>query len=156
MLNAEDSELEDPSSTAASQRGTAQFLADHINDVTFSVDGAALGNIGDYRLQSPQFSFTAPTPWVFGATGGANTSVGDGYFVMVPPLPPGPHTMRATGAFHFAMAEGDPFDYDAAMDMTYHLTVTGPSLGFAQAGANLVAFLGRKREAVTYWNRRRN
>jgi hypothetical protein len=24
---------------------------------------------------------------------------------------------------HFAVAEGDPFDYDAAIDMTYNLTV---------------------------------
>jgi hypothetical protein len=138
LLNAEDSELEDPGSTAASQKDAAQFLADHISDIAFSVDGAALGNIGDYRVQSPQFSFTAPTPWIFGATGGPNTSVGDGYFVMVPPLPPGAHTLHSSGAFHFAVAEGDSFDYDAAMDMTYQLMVTGPSLGFAMAGNNLV------------------
>jgi hypothetical protein len=138
LLNAEDSELEDPGSTANSQRDTAQFLADHISDVTFSVDGATLTNVGDYRVQSPQFSFTAPTPWIFGSTGGADTSVGDGYFVMLPPLPPGAHILHATGAFHFAVADGDPFDYDAAMDMTYQLTVTGPSLRLALAGNNFV------------------
>jgi len=138
LLNAEDSELEDPGSTEAEQRASAQFQADHIGNITFSVDGTALANIGDYRLQSPQFSFTAPTPWIFGATGGTNTSVGDGYFVMVPPLPPGAHTLRSTGTFHFAVAEGDPFNFDAATDTTYHLTVTGPELGLGLQGTNLV------------------
>jgi hypothetical protein len=138
LLNAEDSELEDPGSTAAEQRASAQFQADHIGNITFSVDGTALTNIGDYRVQSPQFSFTAPTPWIFGSAGGTNTSVGDGYFVMVPPLPPGAHTLHSTGTFHFAVSEGDPSNFDAAIDTTYHPTVTGPTMGILFHGSNVV------------------
>jgi hypothetical protein len=30
--------------------------------------------------------------------------------------------LHIEGAFHFAVAEGDPFDLDLAVDMTYNLT----------------------------------
>ena len=56
-----------------------------------------------------------------GPTGGAGTSVADGYYVMVKPMFRGRHIIHYSGAFHFAIAEGDPFDFDASLDMTYHL-----------------------------------
>ena len=136
LLNAEDSGLEDPGSTAADQLASAQFQADHIHSVTFSLDGVALDNIDTYRVQSPQFTFTAPTPWLFGPAGGTSTSVSDGYFVMLDPLAPGTHTLHYAGNFHFATNEGDPFDYDAALDMTYHLTVV-PASGVYPADAEV-------------------
>jgi hypothetical protein len=80
-------------------------------------------NLSSYRVSSPQFSFNAPTPWLFGDTGGNGTSVSDGYFAMLAPLSIGQHTLRFGGAFHFSTAGGDPFDFDGSIDITYHLTV---------------------------------
>jgi hypothetical protein len=129
LLNAESSDLEGLGSSAHDQRTNAIWQANHIMNVTCSVDGLAVKNIAKYRVVSPQFTFNAPTPWLFGTTGGAGTSVADGYYVMVEPLCAGSHTIRYSGGIHFAVAEGDPYDYDASLDMTYHLTVLPEDLG---------------------------
>jgi hypothetical protein len=42
---------------------------------------------------------------------------------MIRPLSSGQHTLRYSGTIHFSVAEGDPFDFDADVDMTYSLTV---------------------------------
>jgi hypothetical protein len=123
MLNAEASDLEGLGNTYEEQKATAKFYADHILNVFASLDGATVWKIENYRVVSPQFSFTAPTPWIEGATGGTGTSVADGYFLYIEPMTAGAHTLHFSGSFHFSIAEGDPFDYDASVDMTYHLTV---------------------------------
>ena len=123
-LNAEGSSLEG-SVTEADQRDQANFLANHIvvDSLFLSIDGKQLQGLGRFRFVSSQFTFTAPTPWIFGDTGGTGTAVSDGYFVMFQPLSSGAHTLRFGGAFHFSVVEGDPFDFDAAIDTTYNLTV---------------------------------
>jgi hypothetical protein len=122
LVNVEASSLEAPpfyGATAAEQQAIASGFADYITDLSFTVDGKTVGNMGDFRVTSPQFSFTAPTPWIFGDTGGTGTSVGVGYFVMLAPLSAGTHTIHYTGAFKFSDA---PEDY-IGVDMTYHVTV---------------------------------
>ena len=115
LANAECSSLEDPpfyGETAAAQRACAQFWADQI-DVTAlfcEVDGIPIQDLARYRIVSPQFSFTAPTPWIFGGTGGTGTSVSDGYFLLLAPLSPGLHTL------HFGSTA-------FGIDATYYLTV---------------------------------
>jgi hypothetical protein len=131
-IAAECSSLEPPDSgfhgdTAAEQAECAKFWADHIVDVSVEIDGVPVNDIASYRVVSPQFAFTAPTPWIFGAIGGAGTSVGDGYYLMLTPRSKGVHTIRIRGAFHFSVEEGDPFDLDLPSDMTFRLTV-GPVL----------------------------
>ena len=122
MANAEASSLEG-SVTEAEQRASAAWQADHIVSVSCSVDDASVSNVAAYRVQSPQFSFTAPDPWIFSpAPSGAGTSVADGYFVMLAPLSAGTHTIHLTGLIHFAVADGDPFDGDFSLDDTYHVT----------------------------------
>lgn len=123
LLNAEASDLEGLGITYVDQHANAKFNADHIHGLTASLDGNALNNINAFRFASHQFSFTAPTPWIFGTTGGAGTSSADGYYLMLKPLHHGTHVLHYTGNFHFAIAEGDPFDFDAALDMTYNLNV---------------------------------
>src|SRR3954463_2924164 len=125
LLNAECSSLESEESgfhgdTEAEQRACAKFWTDHIVNVGCTIDGEAVANMGEYRASSPQFSFNAPTPWLFGDIGGSGTSVVDGYYVMIEPLPKGEHTIHFTGTFHFTMAE-DGFDQDLPADMTYHV-----------------------------------
>lgn len=125
LVNGEASDLEGLGATEAELRSYAEWQADHIVTSTLSctIDGVAVANLSSYRAQSPEFSFTAPTPWIFGGTGGAGAAVADGYYLMVAPLSAGPHTIHYSGAYHFAIAEGDPFDADFGLDMTYHLAV---------------------------------
>jgi len=123
LLNAEASDLEGLGSTKTERRETANFLADHIVSVSCAIDGETVANMDRYRVTSPQFSFVAPTPWIFGETGGRGKSVGDGYYLMLAPLTRGTHTITIGGEFHFSVAEGDPFDFDASADVTYHITV---------------------------------
>jgi hypothetical protein len=122
MVNSEWSSLEGYP-TEEEQRAAAVDLADHIVGMTCTLDGTPVDQIFKYRFLSPQFTFTAPTPWIFGATGGTGTAVGDGYYVFLKPLHVGHHTLRFTGGFHYSVAEGDAFDFDAALDMTYDLDV---------------------------------
>ena len=130
LANAECSSLETPESgfhgdTAAEQRTCAKFWADHIvvASVFCEIDGVPVNNLARYRFVSPQHEFTAPTPWVFGAVGGLGTSVADGYSLMLSPMSVGLHTLHFGGAFHFSVAEGDPFDADFGIDTTHHLTI---------------------------------
>lgn len=101
--------------TAAEQRDCANFFANHIvvSSLFCTIDGQAVPNLGTYRFVSSQFTFTAPTPWVFGDTGGTGTSVSDGYFVMFKPPSTGTHTLSCGGEFDFGFGFGN----------TYHLTV---------------------------------
>ena len=122
LVNVDASSLEEPpfyGATAADQLAIANGFAEYITDLSFSVDGDPVKNIENFRVTSPQFSFTAPTPWIFGATGGTGTATGVGYFVMLPPLSAGTHIIHYTGAFKFSEA---PEDY-IGMDVTYHVTV---------------------------------
>jgi hypothetical protein len=122
LINVDSSTLEEPpfyGATASDQLEIANGFADYITDLSFTLDGESVENIGDFRVTSPQFSFTAPTPWIFGATGGTGTATGVGYFVMLPPLSAGTHTIHYTGAFKFSDA---PEDY-IGVDMTCHVTV---------------------------------
>jgi hypothetical protein len=127
LLNAEASNLEDPpffGDTEETQREAAEWFADHIVSVSCSVDGKPVRHIERFRVQSPQFCFTAPTPWIFGATGGEGTAVGDGYYVMLAPLSKGSHTVHTEGLFRFSEDAGDPFTADIPLDVTYHINVT--------------------------------
>jgi hypothetical protein len=121
LLNAEASSLEG-FGTAALQLGNATYNADHIINLFATIDGVTTGNLTSYRFASPQFTFTAPTPWIFGSTGGSGTSVGDGYYLMFKPLETGSHTLHYGGEFLFTLAN-DGFDWVGPIDMTYNLTV---------------------------------
>ncbi len=123
LMNAEGSDLEGLGTTEAEQRDAARFQANHISSVACWIDGVKVRGIDRFRVESPQFGFSAPSPWIFGDTGGSGTAVADGYYVFIPPLSKGRHTIRITGGFHFSMAEGDPFDFDANADVTYHIRV---------------------------------
>ena len=103
--------------TAEEQAACATYWANHIVNFSFEVDGVPVNDLASYRVVSPQFSFTAPTPWIFGDTGGAGRAVGDGYYIMVAPLSAGQHTIHFSGTFDFG--SGGSF----SLDMTYNITV---------------------------------
>jgi hypothetical protein len=122
VINSEWSSLEGYA-TEEEQREFAAWYADHMHSIFVTLDGVPVANIGNYRSASPQFTFTAPSPWLFGPIGGTGTAVSEGTYVYLLPPSIGTHVLHFGGAVHFAVAEGDPFDYDAAIDMTYNLTV---------------------------------
>ncbi len=107
------------------QRDCVNFYANHVDvsSLFCTIDGKAVENLRHFRFASSQFRFTAPTPWIFGNTGGTGTAVSDGYFVMLKALSGETHTVSCGGNFHFSVAEGDPFDADFGFANTYHLTV---------------------------------
>jgi len=111
--------------TAAEQRDCANFFANHVvvSSLFCTIDGERVTNLRAFRFGSSQFKFNAPTPWIFGDTGGTGTAVSDGYFVMLKPMSDRAHTLSCGGKFHFSVAEGDPFDADFGFGNTFHLTI---------------------------------
>jgi len=109
------SNLEGLGTTEAEQRECAVSFANHIvvSSLFCMIDGQAVTNLDSFRFLSSQFTFSAPTPWIFGDTGGTGTAVSDGYFVMLKPLSRGIHTLSCGGEFDFGFGFGN----------TYHLTV---------------------------------
>ena len=70
--------------------------------------------MADFRAASADIKFNAPTPWIYGATGGKGRSSGDGYYILLEPLPPGDYDISYGGVF------GGP----PALTQTYRLTVS--------------------------------
>ena len=135
------STLEDPpffGVTEAEQRANSKWFADHIaTEPTWFVDHIVPGvfciidgvsiDLKAYRFSTPQFEFTAPTPWIFGNpdhnVGGTGTAVGDGYFLMLDSLSKGSHTIHFSGTFLFAAGELGPDPLEFIHDITIELTV---------------------------------
>jgi hypothetical protein len=129
IRDVETSSLEDPpfhGDTAQQQAATSKWFADHIKNVFCTIDGEPVQNIMPaYRFMSPQYVFNAPTPWIFGDHGGTGTSVADGYYLMLNPLPAGKHTIHYGGTFHFDAGElGLTAPVDWPKDITLQLTVS--------------------------------
>lgn len=126
MMNVECSSLEPEDSgfhgnTEAEQAECAKYWADHIINASCVIDGKPKQ---PYRVVSPQFSFTAPSPWIFGPTGGDGTAVGDGWYVMIAPLSVGEHIIEVKATLHFEAGELGPDPVDALQtDVTWHVNV---------------------------------
>lgn len=128
LRDVECSSLEAPDSgfhgdTEQEQRTCAKFWADHIVNVFCVIDGVAVEDLPSYRFSGAQVQINAPTPWVFGETGGTGTSVGDGYYLMLKSLKKGTHTIHYGGTFHFDAGEISEEPLDLPKDITIVLTV---------------------------------
>ncbi len=108
--------------TEEEQRANSVWFGDRIVDVTVTINGVPVPNLENFRFTSPQFTFTAPTPWVFGDVGGTGTAVSDGYFLMLE-LPKGHHTIHYTGTFRFAAGELDDEAFDLPHEATIEVTI---------------------------------
>jgi hypothetical protein len=119
ILNAECSTVEPPpfyGSNEAELRACAKSFVDPAVDLFAEIDGVPVQKLGQYRTQSPLFTFTAPEPNVLFVPGPVTgQSVSDGYYLLLPPLPVGKHTLHFGGTF----PQFGPF----TIDVTYHLTV---------------------------------
>jgi hypothetical protein len=140
ILNGECSTVEGNGTTEAELRSCAQAMVDGMTNLACEVDGLALGGLEQGRLRSGLFTYTlASHDNVWKAVGSTNVpdgattpAVGDGYYVMLDPLPIGLHTIR----FH-----GELPAYSFALDLTYNIEVTPapPTLSYTRV-ANQLSF----------------
>ena len=83
-----------------------------------SLDGEPLRHLSDQRVQSPEFTLTEPAHGVNDVPAGTYTpQVSDGYWLMLKPLRPGPHTINFRGEITAGAFAG------FVVDVTYNLTV---------------------------------
>jgi hypothetical protein len=120
-VNAECSPAEDSSlKTESDIRACAKNIVDTASNIHVIVDGIEVKNITKYRTDSPQFTLTLPSDNVFGDTPGQTHVVSDGIWVMLQPLSPGKHTIRAMGTIiDVSTTSTSNFSTDA----TYNLTI---------------------------------
>ena len=117
IVNAECSNLESPpffGETPAARSACAKALIDDTVNVAAEIDGVPIQNLMAYRVQSPDFDFTAPPDNLNGIPPGSGQSTADGYYVLLAPLAAGTHTIHFTGTFA---------EFGFTIDTTYHLTV---------------------------------
>ncbi len=120
IINAECSSLEGGTpfygGTEAEQRACANNIIDNVSGLSAEVDGRSVQNLGRYRTQSPQYTFTLPADNILAVPGGSvGTSVDAGFYLLLAPLSVGRHTIHFTGTF-------DLFSF--TIDTTYQITVS--------------------------------
>jgi hypothetical protein len=124
IVNADCNTIGEPESTRDDLRDCANFLADHIQDLTCTIDGRPLRNLERYRAESPPF-LIGPLPEnnILGAEPDTvGESVGDGFYILLAPLSKGEHEIHFGGAAVFTL-EDDGFDFFFGLDITYNITV---------------------------------
>lgn len=76
------------------------------SDLAVTIDGHAVEDIDSYWVVSPVFSIEYPEDNVLGAEPGTYDAVTGGWFVMIPPLEPGTHTIVVHDAIDFSDGDG--------------------------------------------------
>jgi hypothetical protein len=129
LINIECSTLEG-NGTGAQLQQCASSAINQARNLSADLDGTAIPLQPGFRVLSPPFTFTLPADDILSFTGEGpfqqgNTSCGDtkpgqcargdGQYIMLAPLAPGPHVLH----FH---AEIPAFSF--TLDVTYRLTIT--------------------------------
>jgi hypothetical protein len=124
IVNAEANTFDDPDASEEDLRGVANFLGDHIQDLSCTIDGTPVEQLHLFRAESPQFTIgPLPENNILGIEAGSTAkSVGDGVFLMLAPLPKGTHVIEFSGAAVFT-AEDDGFDFVFMLNIRYCITV---------------------------------
>jgi hypothetical protein len=115
---------EDPPDTKTEEfiRGIVDPIAASATGVFVTIDGASVAGVtGRFFEQSALFGMTLEADNVFGLPAGQvlDPCADAGYYVVVPPLPPGDHTISFGGTFPDFGGAG----VDFSIDVTYSLTV---------------------------------
>jgi hypothetical protein len=133
-----------------------QFVTDAINSVTAlaaDVDGVPIENLSAYRFAGPSFAVDLPPGSLFDLFCGTppghySPFVPDGYYVMLTPLSPGPHTIHFTGTIAAS---------SFTLDIVYHLNVANGNAvvtpGDPAAGATIAPTAGSDAAGHTSWGR---
>jgi hypothetical protein len=116
MINAEWSTAEgncpNPVLPPTDLRACAKSFMDGVTFLQASIDGVPLNNLQTFRAESPLFQFTAVEDNPFAIPEGTTDSVADGFWVMLPPLRPGTHTISFGGSI------GDSFSTSVEYELT--------------------------------------
>jgi hypothetical protein len=111
----------DPPLSLEELQATAAWYMDLTTDLSCEIDGKPIADMRAYRFTADPFGCDLPSGniWEFF---GCSTPAGhyepmapDGYYLMLKPLPPGPHVL------HFSGTVGPPIGF--TLDITYDLTV---------------------------------
>lgn len=111
-------------------RACADLEVERYTNITVSVDGQIIPDIGKYRVGSPLFTLALPGHNALGAPAGISYAVADGFQMMLRPLPHGEHEI----VVHLELVDGTVLP-----DKLAHITVASPSWAPAvtsQATAN--------------------
>lgn len=106
-------------------RAAAVNSMDHTTELGCSLDGVALTGLFSYRFHSPDFFYftgVADQADAFSpGQAGTHLAYADGFWVMLEPLAPGPHTLwfHGKGVYPAAYPSTQVFE----VTVTYHLTV---------------------------------
>jgi hypothetical protein len=111
-------------------RACANCIADQLDPASLqvSVDGEALTNLADYRVESSLFTFKYPEQNIFTIPNGPGVgkAVSDGYWIHLAPLSPGTHTVSFSSVNSFPEGEcGLPPGTAASFAGNYTLHVQG-------------------------------
>jgi hypothetical protein len=121
LINVECSTLDLPEAGEEDLSACAALFADFIDPSSLfaEIDGKSISNVEAFRVVSQTFEIgPLPDNNILGATPGAIAdAVSDGFYLMLPPLSVGEHTLQFGGA---ADLGGLVF----SQDITYHITVT--------------------------------
>jgi hypothetical protein len=112
-INIEDSLVEaDSGGTIEGARKVVTDAADSAVDLHATLDGHPLGVVRAQALSAFPIDWAVGNP--FGVTPGPTLAVADGYYVWLPPLSTGSHTLTVGGTFSL---------YNFTTAITYNLTV---------------------------------
>ena len=96
LINGECSTLEGNGTTESQLAACAKAMADQFQ--ISSLKAQSVANLGSFCFASPLYNFTSSGQNAFGVPAGTSPSVADGYWVMLPPLLSGTHTVSFGGA----------------------------------------------------------
>ena len=109
--------------TESDLRKCAKDDQDKVTNLLTTVDGVAIPDLKQYRVQSPLFNMTVPKDNVMGIPPGTAQAVSDGFWVFLRPLPPGKHEIDFTGSLADFTATGP---LNLVEDAKYDVTITEP------------------------------
>jgi hypothetical protein len=76
----------------------AKTFQDQTTSAQVTINGTAIENLDQFRIQSPPFNVTIPENNVFGVSSGPTQAVSDGLWVILKPLPVGEHKIGFKGS----------------------------------------------------------
>ncbi len=128
LLNTECSTAEDPSlTTEEALRDCARNNAPDRARVILraSVDGQEIPDLEKYWTESSLYNATLEEGNIWGVPAGPTQQVAAGYYLMLAPLPPGPHILHFSGANIEDITGTQTF----ATEVIYNLNITEDNVG---------------------------
>ena len=100
----------------------ADAFADHVQpstDLRLTIDGQTISNLAQDRVPTGVFPITFAPNNVFGVPAGSGQAAADGYWVLLPPLSPGQHTIQFSASIKFPELG---FTFETSVNYTLNVT----------------------------------